>query len=106
VAADAQPPGAAVGRGPARGLWPLLAGAALCLALVGLDAGLGERRNFSSTVVIAPFLTALLGTTRQTAAVGALAVACCLASPVWNANFGSVDYLVRACSSCWPAWPR
>ena len=96
MAAETQPTGAAVGRGPARHAWPLVAGVALCLALAGLDAVLGERRNFSSTVVIAPFLTALWATTRQTAAVGALAIACCLASPLWNENFGSVDYLVRA----------
>jgi PAS domain S-box-containing protein len=97
VAADSQPAGAAVGSGPSRDAWPLLAGLALCLALVAVDAGLGDRRNFSSTVVIAPFLTALWGTTRQTAAVGALAIACCLANPAWNENLGSLEYLVRAC---------
>ena len=73
VAAEAQPPAAAVGRGPARDLWPLLAGPALCLALGRLRRRAGGPRNFSSTVVIAPFLTALWGTTRQTAAIGALA---------------------------------
>ena len=75
--------------------WPALAGAALCIALALLDAAWGPERIISATVVIAPFLTAVRGTTRQTAVVGALALACCVLSGVWNDNFGTVDYLLR-----------
>ena len=76
--------------------WPALAGGALCIALALLDMAWGPDRIISATVVIAPFLTAVLrGTTRQTAAVGALALACCVLSGAWNENFGSVDYLLR-----------
>jgi PAS domain S-box-containing protein len=95
VAAGVQPARAAVGRGHGGHLWPLLAGVALCAALAAFDAALGTERNFSSAVVIAPFLTALWGTARQTAAVAALALASCLVSPLWNEGFGSPEYVVR-----------
>jgi PAS domain S-box-containing protein len=75
--------------------WPALAGAALCIALALLDMAWGPERIISATVVIAPFLTAVRGTTRQTAIVAALAVACCVLSGAWNDNFGSIDYLLR-----------
>ena len=80
---------------PWSGWWPALAGGVLCLALAALDIAWGPGRIISSTVVIAPFLTALRGTTRQTAAVGVLAVAACALSGAWNDNFGTVEYLLR-----------
>ena len=46
-------------------------------------------------MVIAPFLTALWGTARQTRAVAALALVACAASPLWNGGFGSIEYLAR-----------
>jgi PAS domain S-box-containing protein len=75
--------------------WPALAGGVLCAALLALDAAWGFDRIISATVVIAPFLTALRGTVRQTAWVGAMAVAGCALSGAWNENFGSVAYLLR-----------
>ena len=80
---------------PASAWWPALAGVVLCAALLLLDAVWGPERIISSTVVIAPFLTALRGTTRQTACVGALALAGCALSGTRNENFGSVEYLLR-----------
>jgi PAS domain S-box-containing protein len=75
--------------------WPAVAGGALAAALLALDATWGPERIISATVVIAPFLTALRGTVRQTAWVGGLAVAGCALSGAWNDNFGALDYLVR-----------
>jgi PAS domain S-box-containing protein len=95
VADSAQRAGAAVGRAHARDPWPLIGGVALCLALVAFDAALGRERNFSSAVVIAPFLTALWGTSRHTAAVAALALVTCVISPVWNGGLGSIEYFAR-----------
>ena len=95
MAESAQRAGAAVGRADARDLWPLIGGVALCLGLVAFDAALGRERNFSSAVVIAPFLTALWGTSRHTAAVAALALVACVISPLWNGGLGSIEYFAR-----------
>ena len=95
MAESAQRAGAAVGRAHARDLWPLIGGVALCLGLVAFDAALGRERNFSSAVVIAPFLTALWGTSRHTAAVAALALVACVISPLWYGGLGSIEYFAR-----------
>jgi PAS domain S-box-containing protein len=73
--------------------WAAPAGALLCLALVALD--IGDDHIISSTVVIAPFLTALWGSRDQTLAIAALALASCALSGIWNDNFGTLEYLLR-----------
>ena len=75
-------------------LAPLL-GALLVAVLTVLDIAWGPERVLAATVVIGPFLTALSGSLRQTAAVAAAAVAVVVLSGGWNENFGSVDYLLR-----------
>ena len=95
MADSTQRAGAAVGRAHARDVWPLIGGVALCLGLVAFDAALGRERNFSSAVVIAPFLTALWGTSRHTAAVAALALVTCAISPLWNGGLASIEYFAR-----------
>jgi PAS domain S-box-containing protein len=71
------------------------AGLAVVALLCGLDIALADDQVISATPVIAPFLTALLGRPRETAIVAAAALAACVLSPIWNDNFGGVDYLVR-----------
>jgi PAS domain S-box-containing protein len=75
--------------------WASVPGLALVAALAALDATWGENRVIIATVVIAPFVTALLGSARQTAAVATTAVAVAAASGLWNDNLGRDDYLLR-----------
>ena len=70
-------------------------GAALVIGLAALDAAWGPARVISATVVIGPFLTAMLGGPRRTAAVAALAAVAVVLSGTWNDNFGDIDYVVR-----------
>ena len=70
-----------------------IAGLALVVGLTLLDA-LWDK-HFPSVVVIGPFLTALRGTERQTAAVGLVAVASVFLSAIWNDTVIGADYFVR-----------
>src|SRR3954468_935181 len=92
--ANAGPATQALGGGArAAAPWGAIAGLAVVAGLAVLDAN--WRGVISATVVIGPFVTALLGTPRQTVAVAVAAVAACAASGAWNDNFGSDDYLLR-----------
>lgn len=73
----------------------LIAGVAIVAGLVALDVSWGERREIASTVVLAPFVSALLCSWRQTAFVAALAFSAILLSVLWNHDLGSVDHLLR-----------
>ena len=75
--------------------WATVGGLALVAALGGLDLAWGADRIISSTVVIAPLLTALFARPRETAVVAVAAFLVCVASPVWNDNFAEADYLLR-----------
>ena len=75
--------------------WAILLGLAIVAGLAGLDAQWGPDKIIAATVVIAPFLTALVGTPLDTAIVGIAAVAACALSGSWNHNFGADDYIVR-----------
>ena len=75
--------------------WAILLGLAIVAGLAGLDAQWGPDKIIAATVVIAPFLTALVGTPLDTAIVGIAAVAVCALSGSWNHNFGADDYIVR-----------
>ena len=70
-----------------------IAGLALVVGLTLLDA-LWDK-HFPSVVVIGPFLTALRGTERQTAAVGLVAIASVFLSAIWNDTVIGADYFVR-----------
>src|SRR4051812_49701143 len=92
--ANAGPATQALGGGArAAAPWGAIAGLVVVAGLAVLDAN--WRGVISATVVIGPFVTALLGTPRQTVAVAVAAVAACAASGAWNDNFGSDDYLLR-----------
>jgi PAS domain S-box-containing protein len=74
--------------------WAATAGAlALVVLLSGTDAAWHEE--FATTVVLGPFLAALLATERQTAAVAVAAFAAAVLSGAWNDNFGAGDYFAR-----------
>ena len=69
------------------------AGLALVVGLTILDAS--WEKSFPSAVVIGPFLTALLASERQTAAVALAAVASVFLSAIWNDTEIGADYFVR-----------
>ncbi|MGZ4267580.1 MAG: SpoIIE family protein phosphatase [Solirubrobacteraceae bacterium] len=73
--------------------WVLPLGLAVVGVLTALDASRSEV--FASTVVLGPFVCALLGSTRDTVITGAAAVGSALLSGLWNHNFGDLDYFVR-----------
>ena len=69
-------------------------GLALVIALTVIDAS--WVKNFPSTVVIGPFLTALVASERQTAGVALVALASVLLSATWNDTTIGADYWLRA----------
>lgn len=73
----------------------LAAGLLIVAGLGALDVSWGSRQVISATVVIGPFLTALLAPPRQTAVVALAAVAVAVASGSWNDNFGDAAYWLR-----------
>jgi PAS domain S-box-containing protein len=83
-----------VSRRGAERLWITVLGLALVGGLTALDITWDEA-VVSSTVVLAPFITALVASPRQTAVVAAAATLACLLSGLWNDNFGDPEYLVR-----------
>lgn len=82
------------GRRPGSPLAPV-AGLLLVAGIAALDAAWDDRRVITTAIIIGPFVTALFGTARQTALVGAVAVLAAVASGWWNDIFGSVDYDFR-----------
>jgi PAS domain S-box-containing protein len=70
-----------------------IAGLVVVLGLTALDAAWDE--NFPSTVVIGPFIAALLASDRQTALVAIAALASICLSPIWNDNPIGADYWLR-----------
>ena len=89
--ADGDPERNALGAGPG---WVVPMGLAIIAGLTLADA-LWVGETITSTVVLAPFVVSLLSSPRETAVVGGLAVLSALLSPLWNHNFGDVDYVVR-----------
>jgi anti-anti-sigma factor len=75
--------------------WTTLLGLAIVAGLGALDAHWGPDKVIIATVVIAPFITALAGSTRQTALVALAALLTCAVSGSWNGNYGTDDYFVR-----------
>ncbi len=69
-------------------------GAALIFVLSYLDAA-WEDVVITATIVIAPFLTALVASARWTAAVAAFAIFAAIVSGGYNDNYGTSDYYVR-----------
>jgi len=63
--------------------------------VVALDLAAGADTVITTALVLAPFVTALLGSPRETWAVAALATVLAALSGAWNANFGESDYFLR-----------
>ena len=77
-----EPPasGATAGERPAKRWLGLAAGLLVVVALAGLDAFWGAEHVIAGTVVMGPFVAALLAPARLVAVVGAVAVAATAAS--------------------------
>jgi len=71
-----------------------VAGLAVIFALSYLDAA-WDSQNIMATIVMAPFVTAMRASARQTAAVALFAVVAGVLSGGYNANYGTSDYFVR-----------
>ena len=86
------------GRQPSgdRALLGLVLGLAIVLVLALVDHQAGERDIVIGTVVLGPFVTALLGRPRDVLIVGAVALTAALVSAAWNDNFAEPAYLLRA----------
>jgi PAS domain S-box-containing protein len=80
---------------PRRGWLGLAGGLLIVVGLAALDASWGATRVVALTVIIGPFLTALLAPARPTAVVGAVALVAILLSGTWNDNFGQDAYWLR-----------
>lgn len=74
----------------------LASGLLVLAAVIGADVFLdAESAAIAGTYVIAPFVAALLAGPLATAAVGALACAAALASPIWNPGTETIEQLIR-----------
>ena len=79
-----------------RALLALVLGLAIVLLLTFVDHQAGEGDIVIGTVVLGPFVTALLGRPRDVIIVGAVALTAALVSAAWNDNFAEPAYLLRA----------
>jgi PAS domain S-box-containing protein len=73
-------------------------GAGIALAIAALDIALGEQTVLIGVLVLAPLVTAMVGSVRSTAVVYALSVATGLALGCADDFFGSSDHLLRLAS--------
>jgi PAS domain S-box-containing protein len=74
----------------------LAAGLAIVATLAAADALLDAPGQIViASVVVAPFVAALVAPPRETLLVGAAAFATAVASAAWNGNAGETDYWVR-----------
>ncbi len=74
---------------------PVAAGLAVVLGITAYDVALGDATIVIGSAVLGVFLTAVLGTPRDTALVALVAVICTAASTAWNHNFPDQDYVFR-----------
>jgi len=75
---------------------PLLGGLLIVGLLTAYDATVDDSGIVISTVVLSVFFTGALGTPRQTAIVGGVALVAALVSGAWHDNFAEGSYVVRA----------
>jgi PAS domain S-box-containing protein len=75
--------------------WGLVAGLATLALVTALDVIFGEEAVLTGSYLVAPFVAALSGSRRATAAVGALAIALAAASGAWNGSYGGLNYDLR-----------
>ena len=74
----------------------LVLGLLLLVFLAGLDAVWGKQHNLEGSLVIVPFVTALVGNVRQTIVVAVITAITVLLAPVYNSDWGAVEHYVRA----------
>ncbi len=74
---------------------PVAAGLLLIAAVTAYDIVLSPSTVVIGTAVLGVFLTAVLGTPRETALVAAVAVICTAASGTWNHDIPVQDYVFR-----------
>ncbi|MDQ4049669.1 MAG: SpoIIE family protein phosphatase, partial [Actinomycetota bacterium] len=72
------------------------AGLAVVAIFLTVDAAAGADIVIVTAYLLGAFVTALIGTPRETVAVVCLTTLLAVASGAWNENFGEVDYFVRA----------
>ncbi len=80
---------------PVARLLPVAAGLLVVLGVTAYDVASGASKIVIGSAVLGVFLTAVLGTPRDTALVAVVAVLCTAASGAWNHNFPDEDYVFR-----------
>ena len=73
----------------------LAAGLLTAAAVVALDVVAGSDTVITTALVLAPFVTAMLGPPRETILVALVAILLAALSGIWNHNFGESDYFLR-----------
>jgi PAS domain S-box-containing protein len=75
----------------------LAPGLCFAAALAVIDIWAQPSTAIIGIVVVAPLVTALFGTPRDIAIVGAVAVVLVMSSAVWHDNFGAALWIYRSC---------
>ncbi len=78
-------------------LLALAPGLSLVAVLAVIDIWAQPSTAVIGIVLVAPLLTALFGTPRDIAVVGAVALALVLASAIWHENLGTAVWIYRTC---------
>ncbi|HEV2785772.1 MAG TPA: GAF domain-containing protein, partial [Solirubrobacteraceae bacterium] len=73
----------------------LAAGLGVTAILVAIDAVAGADMVIVTAYLLGAFVTALVGTPRETVALVCVTTLLALVSGAWNENFGELDYFVR-----------
>ena len=73
----------------------LAAGLGVTAILVAIDASAGPDIIIVTAYLLGAFVTALVGTRRETVALVCVTTLLACASGAWNDNFGELDYFVR-----------
>ena len=81
---------------PGERAWLGLGGGLLVTAvLVAIDAAAGADMIIVTAYLLGAFVTALVGTPRQTLALVCVTTLLAIVSGAWNGNFGELDYFLR-----------
>ncbi len=75
----------------------LAPGLAIAAAVTVVDVWAAPPNPVIGIVVLAPVLTALFGSARDVATIGAIAVGLVVLSAIWHDNLGEVQYIQRVC---------
>ncbi len=73
----------------------MVAGLAVAAAIVAIDVAAGAHTSITTALVLAPFVTALLGSTRDTVIVAIVATVIAGLSGIWNDNLWQPNYFLR-----------